>query len=333
MWIEAFSEAKDPSRPETNEDALVILPGRAFGVIDGVSDRSGVRYDGMLSGCYAARLLQRALERLLGSDAAPLDDPAAIARAMTAEIAAAYDRLGIADAVARDRNRQIQATLTLLTLAGDAAHLLIVGDSGARLNGDTLIREEKDLDAITASLRRIAWPVIAARVADPAERERLSRLVTWQGTRNARPLVAPTLDQNDLDAVEAETKRVCRDTLPHVPEADIATLVEGGIVHGQGRYQNNTASVLGYSCLNGFPVPPSLIRVERFDRMALRSVELFTDGYFAPGEAFGVDGWERRFAEVEREDPSKVLRYPSPKGSVGGTWADDRTYLGTRFHP
>ena len=59
MQIEAFSEAKDPRAPHTNEDRLVILPGRAYAVIDGVTDRLGTRYDGVLSGQYAATVLRR----------------------------------------------------------------------------------------------------------------------------------------------------------------------------------------------------------------------------------------------------------------------------------
>ena len=49
MLIEAFTEAKDPLAPGANEDRFVILPGRAFAVIDGVTDRLGTRYNGMLS--------------------------------------------------------------------------------------------------------------------------------------------------------------------------------------------------------------------------------------------------------------------------------------------
>lgn len=328
MRVEAFSEAKDPSRPETNEDAFVILPGRAYAVIDGVSDRSGVRYEGMLSGAYASRLVQRALERLLGSEAAPLDAPETILAAMIAEIAAAYDRFGIRDAVSEDRNRQMQATLTLVTLSGDAAHVLAIGDSGLRINGQRVLRQEKDLDLITASLRRLAWPQLAARIADPAERERLSRLITWQGTRHAGPMLGGALSEAEIATIEADTKTFCAEALPHVPAADIAQLVEGGIVHGQGQYQNNGEAVLGYGALNGFAVPRHLYHVETIDRATIDTLELFTDGYFAMPEATGLAAWERRFAEVEREDPAKVLLYPSPKGSIGATWADDRTYLG-----
>ena len=63
---------------------------------------------------------------------------------------------------------------------------------------------------------------------------------------------------------------------------------------------------------------------------APQQIELFSDGYFAPGHGFGVASWEERFAEVEREDPAKIGRYASVKGSTAGMWSDDRSYLGVQ---
>ena len=90
MRIEAFSEAKDPARPGANEDALLILPGRAYAVIDGVSDRTGVRYDGMLAGQYASTLVRRRLETILG------DAGVDVVGDLTATIAAAATAGGVA---------------------------------------------------------------------------------------------------------------------------------------------------------------------------------------------------------------------------------------------
>ena len=52
MRIEAFTAAKTPDDPAGNEDQLLILPGRGHAVIDGVTDRTGHRYDGLLAGRY-----------------------------------------------------------------------------------------------------------------------------------------------------------------------------------------------------------------------------------------------------------------------------------------
>lgn len=57
----------------------------------------------------------------------------------------------------------------------------------------------------------------------------------------------------------------------------------------------------------------------------LRSIELFTDGYFKPGAMPALDDWEAAFAEVERVDPDKIDRYPSVKGSFARMRTDERT--------
>ena len=44
MHLQAFSAAKDPDRPEANEDRLVVVADRLYAVIDGVTDRTGRRY-------------------------------------------------------------------------------------------------------------------------------------------------------------------------------------------------------------------------------------------------------------------------------------------------
>lgn len=331
MRIEAFTEAKRHGEPETNEDAMLLLPGRAFAVMDGVTDRVGTRYDGMLAGRFASQLLARTLEGLLGGAGAPLDDPGAIVEAASAAIVAVYAAHGTTEAVRADWNRQMAATLALVTLTPEAAHVVLVGDSGVRLNGETLWQEHKDIDAVTATLRRLAWAVVAARTDDLVERERVSRAVAWSGVGHAAGEVAPVLDAGDLRGIARGALADCRAMMPHLPEAALAAVIEGGIIHAQGGHANNPGAPFGYPSLNGFPVPRAMVRTERVPRAGLRTVELFTDGYFAPGEAFGVASWEAKFREVERVDPHKVDAYPSVKGTTATQWADDRTYLGVEL--
>lgn len=330
MLIEAFSEAKDPSAPHTNEDRLVILPGRAYAVIDGVTDRLGTRYDGMLSGQYAAVTVQRALEHMLSAPDAPRDG-LAIVRALTSVIAAAYERHGMAERVRSDWNVRISAALALVLVQEETIDVVLVGDSGVRINGEHTLRVEKDLDLITSVLRREAWPVIGRRTSDPEKQEQVSRRVTWHGTRQPLEAVVDTLDADDMAFIESRAIAANIEALPHVPRADIENLVRGGIVNAQGGYQNHAALQLGYPCLDGFEVPEHLIKIEQFARSDVRTVEIYSDGYFKPGEGFGVAAWEKAFAEAEREDPAKVLLYASPKGSTASIWADDRAYLGVRF--
>lgn len=330
MLIEAFSEAKDPSAPHTNEDRLVILPGRAYAVIDGVTDRLGTRYDGMLSGQYAAMVVKRALEHMLSAPDAPTDG-IAVVRALTEALAGAYKAHGINEKAQSDWNMRLSAALALVLVQDETLDVLLVGDSGVRINGEHTLRVEKDLDLITSILRRQAWPVIGEKISDPEKQEQVSRRVTWHGTRQPLDAVADTLDAQDMARIERRAMEANLKALPHVPRSDIENLVQGGIVNAQGGYQNNPSLLLGYPCLDGFEVPRHMIQIERFPRRDVRMVEIYSDGYFKPGDDFGVAAWEKAFAEAEREDPAKVLLYASPKGSTASLWADDRTYLGVRF--
>ena len=63
----------------------------------------------------------------------------------------------------------------------------------------------------------------------------------------------------------------------------------------------------------------------------IRSIELYTDGYFKPGATPALDDWEAAFAEVERIDPEKIGRYPSVKGSSARMRADDRSDVIVHF--
>ncbi|MBF9235193.1 hypothetical protein [Microvirga alba] len=330
MLIEAFSEAKDPSAPHTNEDRLVILPGRAYAVIDGVTDRLGTRYDGMLSGQYAAVIVKGALEHLLSAPDAPTDGHA-IVRALTARISDAYKAHGMFEKVQTDWNVRLGAALALVLVQKDTLDVILAGDSGVRINGTRILRMEKDLDLITSTLRRQAWPVIGERTSDPLKQEQISRRITWHGTRQPIDSLSDTLTADDMALIEQRAIEANVTDLPHVPRHDIENLVQGGIVNAQGGYQNAASTLLGYPCLDGFEVPEHLIRIERLPRAEVETIEIFSDGYFKPGDAFGVAAWEEAFAEAERLDPAKVILYPSPKGSTASHWADDRTYLGIRF--
>ncbi|MBL8703029.1 MAG: hypothetical protein JNK67_31890 [Alphaproteobacteria bacterium] len=331
MRIEAFSEGKDPARADANEDRFVILPGRAYAVIDGVTDRIGARYDGMLAGQYGAHLIKEAIEERLGRSDPDIADARDLVPFVTGVIAAAYERHGTYEKARVDWNHRFSATLAIALERPDHLDLLLVGDSGIRLDAARDLRLEKDLDLITATARQQVWKVVAARSDDPAVRETISRRVTWSGTRQDAAGLAPHLRRDDLLAIEAAAIAAACARFPALPTAEIERLVRGGIINAQGAFQNNAGAALGYSCFDGFEVPMRFVHHERVPRAGLRMVELYTDGYFKPGAGFGIESWETAFREVEAADPAKIDRYPSVKGTLGIVKADDRTYLGIEF--
>ena len=329
MRIEAFSQAKHPRCPERNEDALVVIPGRAYAVIDGATDRSGRRYEGgASSGQLAARAVAAALHAMCGAVRPPEFDAVAVIGAATAAIAAEHRRLGVLADAEGNRNHRFNATLALAVQGEGTLHLLLVGDSGIRVNGATLYQESKPLDAITAALRVAAYRRLAAKGLMQPEIDALAARVTFRGTRYCAEHVAGSLSAQDLAAIEEEAVATQSAAYPDLPIDVLRVLVQGGILSGQSPHQNNPASPLGYSCLDGFPVPAELTRTIDLSMDEIRSIELFTDGYFAPGETVGLAAWEAMFAHIERVDPHKVDRFPSVKGSgADGASADDRTYL------
>ncbi len=317
IHLEAFTASRDPARPDANEDAFVVLPGRAYAVIDGVSDRTGTRYGGELSGRHAARLVAATLERLLLAAPPPVES---IVPTLTATLHEAYLRHGTLAAAEASWGARLCCTLALAVQDGTQLHLVLVGDSGIRLNGRQVLQMNKDLDRITATLRSHAWHFLPH--ADPALRDAVARQVTWKGIGQDPAALAPHFAPADLAAIAAAAEAECLATLPHVPRADIVHLLTRGIVGAQGDYQNAPDSILGYACLDGFPVPRTLMRITTVEARTIDTLELFTDGYFAPGATPTLAAWEAARTEVEATDPAKTGRFRSTKAT------DDRTYVG-----
>ena len=137
MRFEAFSEGKDLDHPEANEDQFLILPGRGFAVIDGVTDISGRVIEGMRSGRLAAGIVQRAAAELLAGPQSRVASPEGVIEQISSALRDVYLRLGIVDEVAAHPTQRFGATLTLALDMGDTFRFILVGDSGLRLNGDS----------------------------------------------------------------------------------------------------------------------------------------------------------------------------------------------------
>lgn len=334
--LEAFTLGKKFGHPETNEDSLVIMPDRGYAVIDGVTDRNGTRYGGMLSGRFASRTVQQATERFLLAQGRP-DQPELQFQSgrhfiayLSQAVQDAYIAHGVLAAVTADWKLRGGCTVMAALQVGDRLEVVAVGDSGIRINGHDLLQVLKPLDDVTSILRRETWRHFAAQGRDEATCEALAGAMTWQGTRNQDP-AGPTADPAVIEAIETRALAACRRHLPGVPEPELLLLIRQGISHGQGEFQNVTGPVLAYGGIDGFPIPDRLIETRSYALADIETIELFSDGYFKPGSGFGVAAWEAAFAEVEAEDPHKIGRYMSTKGTNGAALTDDRSYLGVRL--
>jgi hypothetical protein len=325
MRIEAFTEGKYLDDPGANEDQLVALPGRGFAVIDGVTDITGQVYEGTRTGRLASRIVQQAAAEFLVDSAGGERRPEALIEHASSALAAAYRRHAIFDEARADPTRRFGATLTIAIDLGRTFRFIVIGDSGLRLNGNEVVVVDTGLDLVTATLRQETYRLLAANEDVDAQR-RLSRVCSFHGARELHSDMRPWLDEARLGKLYERSLTRCRTRFPLAPVDDIRWLLDRGI-SGQTRFQNNTVSPFSYAVLDGFDVPMPLVRV--FDRPheSLKSIELFTDGYFKPGATPDLVAWESAFREVERLDPEKIDAYPSVKGTYGRVRTDDRTVV------
>jgi len=334
--LEAFSLGKKFSDPGANEDSLVIMPNLGYAVIDGVTDRNGTRYGGMLSGQFASRTVKAAIEKFLLAQGDPGQPDLQFSGGLHfvdylgRAIYAGYVANGVLDAVESDWKLRGGCTVMATLIVGDRLEIVAVGDSGVRINGEDVLQVLKPLDDVTAIMRRETWRYFNALGRDTAACDRLSGLITWQGTRH-QPTDGETADEAVLAEVERRALAACRVHLPQVPIEEIERLIAGGICYAQGDFQNVTAPVLGYGGLDGFAVPPRFVETRSYALQDIETIELFSDGYFKLGDGFGVAAWEEAFRMVEAEDPHKIGRYMSTKGTTELALTDDRSYLGIRF--
>jgi len=326
MKIEAFSEGKYLDDPEANEDQFLVLPGRGYAVIDGATDITGRLYGGKRGGWLASQITMQGVADFLVGTMARDWRPELMIEQISAMIRASYARHDILDIARGNPGCRFGATLTLAADLGETFRFVLIGDSGLRINGKEIFVNDTGLDLVTASLRVQAYTLVNEAGGSLEERARVGRAAAFYGAAKLHPDMQPWLDETKRRLLYDRSLAWCRARFPAVPENDVRLLLDSG-VSGQAHFANNTASPLSYAVLDGFEVPLPLVWVIDRPRAAIRSVELFTDGYFKPGASAAVADWEAAFADVERVDPEKIDRYPSVKGSAGRLRTDDRTVV------
>ena len=332
--LEVFSLGKKFDQPEANEDSCVVIPDVGYAVIDGVTDRNGTRYNGMLSGQFASRLVKRATEIYFlaqGDPNAPshmrYSGPRSFVDYLTDCLYQGYVDAGVAKDAEKDWKLRAGCTLMAAFEHEGKLNIVAVGDSGVRINGTDTLQVLKPLDDVMGILRRETWQYFAKKGADAHKCDQLAAGLTWPGTRN-RSADNQDYDDTIVSEIERQTLAACRSHLSDVPETEFLELIEQGIAHGQGNFQNVSGRNLGYGGLDGFPVPDCYIDTRSYDMNEIESMELFSDGYFKLGDAFGIEAWEQGFREVEEVDPHKIGMYLSTKGTTSAALTDDRTYVG-----
>lgn len=199
----------------------------------------------------------------------------------------------------------------------------------ASLNQQIEVMGMRNIVEETAEARPAAL-FIAARV----DRDKL--IITSLGDVGCR-VNGETILYEPLKIEEVNvTKRVqamreAKEQNPNISDEDLLRIGadaadEGVKIHARS-YYNNPDSELGHGIIDGRLVPEKYVRVHEFDLEKIRTIELFSDGYFKLGEKPTIESWEQSFEEIEREDPLKYGKYPGIKGSAPDHFTDDRTIL------
>jgi hypothetical protein len=334
VYVESLSVAKDPRRPETNEDRLVCYGQRTFAVIDGVTDKSGERYGGRSGGWHAGRALESALRTLDDEDLLATSATEVVVARLSAAIAQTHERFGIAAEAAADPSRRFAAALAVAHLAPPVVRLLLVGDCGVRLDGDRVWHRGHPVDAVMAGLRRHAFEALATLLPELGVEPRLSlaRAYTVHGIGARPPGTADVVSESVHRTLAEHVTEGLAEYHAGLGRELVRVLASDGLL-GAARLRAG-GGPLAHGALDGFPLPAAEVRDLRLEYQPLRTLELFSDGYFGwPRGGATVAAWERHHSDVERRDPHRIGPFASTKGSHAGRFADDRSILIVRKEP
>jgi len=93
----------------------------------------------------------------------------------------------------------------------------------------------------------------------------------------------------------------------------------------QFKYQNNPQEPLGYGVIDGTETPSKFVKTFKYNQSKIKTIELFSDGYFHIPQDVSIQAWEKSFEKVKKEDPDKWKKYKSTKSK------DDRTIAIIKF--
>ena len=316
------SKWRDGKRP--GDDVVVALPDRLFAVFDGATDASGNGLGGTSPGRFAATRAAAAMVSLLGADVGT--DPERWLKAMNDGIATGLKAIGAT---------HVRASSTAaIALVDDASvQLLVVGDSGIRINGSEAIQLPKDVDLLFTEVRLAVRRVLARRGFDSDTLEEWTRRLVFRGLDGAQDVVRDVaLRPAEVDAMMAEATSACEGVLQPDAIACIPVMFRRGIAGGQAPYANRVGHSLGYSSLDGTVTRGPHVCHRVLPRAAVRSLEIYSDGYLScPDTGIRIRDWEDRFAADEAEDPEKTGRFAGVKGSTKSHLSDDRSVLVVEF--
>lgn len=314
MQIELFSRSKRRSSDKPGDDIALVLPGLVHAVLDGATDPTGREYDGESSGRLAARSAGQALVRLL-LDEGPRVGIGRIGAALSHAVAQAAERVAAA--------HPPSTTLAAAIPCHGELRLVLIGDSGIRVNGERVLQNDKLIDDVSAAARIATRKRLATRIQDTDRLEATGRRISFGGLDAA--VADGLLSRPEAEEIVAEAEARFAPRLGAHAD-DLAQFLKGGI-RVQPRFANTCSHPFGFASINATPPQGFGITDTLLSFAECRSLEIFSDGYFGLPDGTHVADWEQRFDEIEAEDPHKTHAFPEVKGSSSTEFSDDRTVL------
>lgn len=313
MRLELCNQSKYRGSGRLGDDVPLIVPGGVYGVFDGATDPRGTMVGNVGAGRIAAETVASTVAAMARDSATPDMDAERIIGHLSDALEARTQPLGLAIPPS--------TTLAIVFDCGDSWRFLILGDTGIRLNRDEVLRREKLIDEVSTHARVAVFRELQRSGEAPDTIERKARAAILLGFDQA--VENGTISRAFADRVMDET--ALRTGLVDW-SSTVRQFLSGGI-QTQFRFGNARGNPLCFDTMNGTrPVLGETIDLRR-PKAAIRSIEIFSDGYVDMPEAFGVAAWERRFEETEALDYHKTGGFAGVKGSTSDEVFDDRTVI------
>lgn len=328
MYLEALTCPKDPARPETNEDQMVLRPGVVLAVIDGATDISGERFDDTSdANATGGRLVSRAMAEALtnwdGGGAEFPPQPEIVLDEMNKAIVSLYRRIGRFDAARANGDARFRATFAGAFFWRDVIRLVCVGDSGFRVNGAPVLEKHFPGDAVLSAARSAGWRLLIARGFEETKVRSAARQFIVKGLANTENLEQLGFSQSDVLSIETDV----------LSRSDVLAAVSGDtsqirhILAGGLEAIRKDPAAYDALAMDGFSDFRSGLTTADFARDEVSTLEIFSDGYPTQPDGVSIAAWEAALNHVDRTDPDRINGWPGTKGCDQGKFGDDRTII------
>ena len=312
MKISSLEVSKYRNLLREGDDTVLLLP-ELVGVFDGATSASSNTKKvspGKLASKVAASVV------------AKLQSLGTLSEMTLQEVCDEVHRAIVSESTEFDESVLPSTTMAVASLEESTVRLLLVGDSGIRINGQDLYQPHKKIDDVSTEARIAVFNLLKDSSSNSDELEYLCREIIFLGLDHA--VAQRHLSAEDADAVI----KISLSAGYTADEGQIAEEFLKGGIKTQHRFANATDLPFGYSalCKTKFAMIDALEL--RLDRKDVRTIEVFSDGYFSlPKSGVSICDWEREFSIIESQDFHKISEYRGVKGSTTGEFADDRSLV------